>query len=47
MSVIEKIMCLLSRLLNVLVENDVISNRDMLYIRGDMSEAEWTGDEDE
>lgn len=47
MSVIDKLLCLLSRLLNVLVENGVISDRDMLYIKGDMSEAEWTGDEDE
>lgn len=47
MSVIEQLLCLLSRLLNVLVENNVISDRDMLYIKGDMSEAEWTGDEDE
>ena len=38
---------LLQHKLNVLVENDVISDRDMLYIKGDMSEAEWTGDEDE
>lgn len=47
MNVIDKILHLLERLLDVLIANDVISHRDKLYIQGEMSEAEWTGDEDE
>jgi len=35
------------RLLQVLRANNVISSRDELYIKGDINEAEWLGDEDE
>ena len=47
MNVIDKILHMLERLLDVLIANDVISHRDKLYIQGEMSEAEWIGDEDE
>lgn len=35
------------RLLAVLVRKNILTDRDALFINGDMSEAEWLGDEDE
>ena len=37
----------LDRLVQVLKTNKVISERDRLYIDGDMNENEWLGDDDE
>lgn len=47
MNVIDKLVRMMERLLDVLIANELISHRDKLYIQGEMSEAEWTGDDDE
>lgn len=47
MTFAEKLGEFCGRLLTVLVHNGIISDRDALFINGDMSESEWLGDDDE
>lgn len=47
MTFAEKLGEFCGRLLTVLVTNGIITDRDVLFINGDMNEAEWLGDEDE
>lgn len=47
MTFAEKLGEFCGRLLTVLIHNGIISDRDALFINGDMSEAEWLGDDDE
>ena len=47
MTFAEKLGEFCGRLLGVLVRKGILDDRDALYINGDMSLEEWTGDDDE
>lgn len=47
MTFAEKLGEFCGRLLTVLVRKGILSDRDALFINGDMSESEWIGDDDE